>query len=185
MHKSLRILGGVIAQDGRRGRPHGLRAEVSRGVEGFVLQFSDFGTPETTERFMTAVVPAVEEERLDGHADRSRRTVTITGHGDDEIEPYFATPTSPGPHPVVVMFHQCRATTDRDEELVRTFARRTASRRCAVLFTVAPRRGRHLTYPARQESQLRHVLRRAVHRRRVPGRPSSCSLKHRTITASA
>ena len=36
-----------------------LAREVRRGVEGFVLQFSDFGTPETIERFMTEVAPAV------------------------------------------------------------------------------------------------------------------------------
>jgi alkanesulfonate monooxygenase SsuD/methylene tetrahydromethanopterin reductase-like flavin-dependent oxidoreductase (luciferase family) len=36
-----------------------LAAEVDRGVEGFVCQFSDFGTPETVERFMREVVPAV------------------------------------------------------------------------------------------------------------------------------
>ena len=33
---------------------------VNRGVEGFVLQFSDFGTPETIEHFMTGVVPLVK-----------------------------------------------------------------------------------------------------------------------------
>ena len=32
-------------------------------------------------------------------------TVTVTGHGGDEIEAYFATPTSPGPHPGVVVIH--------------------------------------------------------------------------------
>ncbi|MGO9873283.1 MAG: LLM class flavin-dependent oxidoreductase [Acidimicrobiia bacterium] len=36
-----------------------LADEVHRGVEGFVLQFSDFGTPETIERFMTDVAPTV------------------------------------------------------------------------------------------------------------------------------
>lgn len=36
-----------------------LAAEVGRGVEGFVLQFSDFGTPETLERFMSEVAPVV------------------------------------------------------------------------------------------------------------------------------
>jgi alkanesulfonate monooxygenase SsuD/methylene tetrahydromethanopterin reductase-like flavin-dependent oxidoreductase (luciferase family) len=36
-----------------------LSAEVSRGVEGFVLQFSDFGTPETIRHFMSEVAPAV------------------------------------------------------------------------------------------------------------------------------
>ena len=36
-----------------------LGAEVARGVEGFVCQFSDFGTPETVERFMHEVAPQV------------------------------------------------------------------------------------------------------------------------------
>jgi len=36
-----------------------LAGEVDRGVEGFVCQFSDFGTPATVERFMREVVPAV------------------------------------------------------------------------------------------------------------------------------
>ena len=30
-----------------------------RGVEGFVLQFDDFGTPATTEQFMREVAPVV------------------------------------------------------------------------------------------------------------------------------
>ena len=52
--------GGVIA-----GTPDevaaGLRADVDRGVEGFVCQFGDFGTIETIERFMREVVPQVRE----------------------------------------------------------------------------------------------------------------------------
>ena len=36
-----------------------LAAEVAQGVEGFVMQFSDFGTPETAKRFMTEVAPRV------------------------------------------------------------------------------------------------------------------------------
>jgi hypothetical protein len=35
--------------------------DVRRGVEGFVLQFSDFGTPETIERFMREVAPRVRD----------------------------------------------------------------------------------------------------------------------------
>ncbi|HUI49622.1 MAG TPA: LLM class flavin-dependent oxidoreductase [Acidimicrobiia bacterium] len=35
-----------------------LTREIDRGVEGFVCQFSDFGTPHTIERFMQEVVPA-------------------------------------------------------------------------------------------------------------------------------
>lgn len=38
-----------------------LASEIEQGVEGFVLQFSDFGTPETVERFMTDVAPVVRE----------------------------------------------------------------------------------------------------------------------------
>jgi alkanesulfonate monooxygenase SsuD/methylene tetrahydromethanopterin reductase-like flavin-dependent oxidoreductase (luciferase family) len=36
-----------------------LASEVARGVDGFVCQFSDFGTPATIERFMRDVAPAV------------------------------------------------------------------------------------------------------------------------------
>jgi len=36
-----------------------LTEEVGRGIEGFVCQFSDFGTPATIERFMLDVAPAV------------------------------------------------------------------------------------------------------------------------------
>ncbi len=36
-----------------------LRREVELGAEGFVLQFSDFGTPATVDHFMAAVAPVV------------------------------------------------------------------------------------------------------------------------------
>ena len=36
-----------------------LAAEASRGVDGFVMQFGDFGTAETIERFMAEVAPGV------------------------------------------------------------------------------------------------------------------------------
>jgi alkanesulfonate monooxygenase SsuD/methylene tetrahydromethanopterin reductase-like flavin-dependent oxidoreductase (luciferase family) len=36
-----------------------LRADRERGAVGFILQFSDFGTPETLEYFMSAVAPRV------------------------------------------------------------------------------------------------------------------------------
>jgi alkanesulfonate monooxygenase SsuD/methylene tetrahydromethanopterin reductase-like flavin-dependent oxidoreductase (luciferase family) len=36
-----------------------LAADVAAGAEGFVIQFSDFGRPETVEHFMRAVAPAV------------------------------------------------------------------------------------------------------------------------------
>ena len=59
LHHRFGAWGGVIA--GTAGEvARELAAEVNRGVEGFVLQFSDFGTPETIEHFMTKVVPLVE-----------------------------------------------------------------------------------------------------------------------------
>jgi len=36
---------------------------VDHGVEGFVLQFTDFGTPETLARFMEDVAPVVRAAR--------------------------------------------------------------------------------------------------------------------------
>jgi alkanesulfonate monooxygenase SsuD/methylene tetrahydromethanopterin reductase-like flavin-dependent oxidoreductase (luciferase family) len=42
-----------------------LAAEAARGVDGFVLQFSDFGTPETAHRFMNEVAPRVRAARAE------------------------------------------------------------------------------------------------------------------------
>ena len=57
-HRRFGTWGGVIA--GTADEVAGeLAAEVNRGVEGFVLQFSDFGTTETIQHFMTEVVPMV------------------------------------------------------------------------------------------------------------------------------
>jgi alkanesulfonate monooxygenase SsuD/methylene tetrahydromethanopterin reductase-like flavin-dependent oxidoreductase (luciferase family) len=50
--------GGVIAGTAEEVAA-ALSSEVERGVEGFVCQFSDFGTPETIQRFMESVVPAI------------------------------------------------------------------------------------------------------------------------------
>jgi alkanesulfonate monooxygenase SsuD/methylene tetrahydromethanopterin reductase-like flavin-dependent oxidoreductase (luciferase family) len=50
--------GGVIAGTAEEVAA-AMSAEVERGVEGFVCQFSDFGAPETVERFMRDVVPAI------------------------------------------------------------------------------------------------------------------------------
>jgi alkanesulfonate monooxygenase SsuD/methylene tetrahydromethanopterin reductase-like flavin-dependent oxidoreductase (luciferase family) len=54
--------GGVIAGTAAE-VADALGAEVERGVEGFVLQFSDFGTPETIQRFMADVAPKVRERK--------------------------------------------------------------------------------------------------------------------------
>jgi alkanesulfonate monooxygenase SsuD/methylene tetrahydromethanopterin reductase-like flavin-dependent oxidoreductase (luciferase family) len=60
VHKRFGAWGGVIAGTADEVASE-LADEVNRGVEGFVLQFADFGTPETIEHFMTEVVPLVKE----------------------------------------------------------------------------------------------------------------------------
>jgi len=58
VHRRFGSWGAVIA--GTAGEvADGLAAEVNQGVEGFVMQFSDFGTPETIRHFMSEVAPAV------------------------------------------------------------------------------------------------------------------------------
>ena len=58
VHRRFGTWGGVIAGTADEVARE-LTAEVNRGVEGFVLQFSDFGTPETIDHFMREVAPAV------------------------------------------------------------------------------------------------------------------------------
>jgi alkanesulfonate monooxygenase SsuD/methylene tetrahydromethanopterin reductase-like flavin-dependent oxidoreductase (luciferase family) len=58
VHKRFGSWGGVIAGTSND-VADALRKEVDNGVEGFVLQFSDFGTAETLDRFMTDVAPRV------------------------------------------------------------------------------------------------------------------------------
>jgi alkanesulfonate monooxygenase SsuD/methylene tetrahydromethanopterin reductase-like flavin-dependent oxidoreductase (luciferase family) len=58
VHRRFGTWGGVIAGTADEVAA-ALAAEVRRGVEGFVLQFSDFGTSETIQRFMNDVAPAV------------------------------------------------------------------------------------------------------------------------------
>jgi alkanesulfonate monooxygenase SsuD/methylene tetrahydromethanopterin reductase-like flavin-dependent oxidoreductase (luciferase family) len=58
VHRRFGSWGGVIAGTADEVAA-ALAVEVDRGVEGFVCQFSDFGTPETIELFMREVVPAV------------------------------------------------------------------------------------------------------------------------------
>ena len=57
-HRRFGAWGGVIAGTADEVARE-LVSEVDRGVEGFVLQFSDFGTPATIRQFMTEVAPAV------------------------------------------------------------------------------------------------------------------------------
>jgi len=49
-------------------------------------------------------------------------SVTVIGHNGDQIEAYFATPTSPGPHPGVVVIHHMPGFDRSTKEIVRTFA---------------------------------------------------------------
>ncbi|HEV7523564.1 MAG TPA: LLM class flavin-dependent oxidoreductase [Acidimicrobiia bacterium] len=57
-HRRFGSWGGVIAGTADEVAA-ALASEVDRGVEGFVCQFSDFGTPETIARFMSDVVRAL------------------------------------------------------------------------------------------------------------------------------
>ena len=61
-------------------------------------------------------------------------TVTIAGHNGDEIEAYFARPTSPGPHPGVVVIHHMPGYDRATKEIVRTFAVYGYSALCPNLF---------------------------------------------------
>jgi len=49
-------------------------------------------------------------------------TITITGHGDDEIEAYFARPIDGDEQPSVVVLHHMPGFDRASKELVRTFA---------------------------------------------------------------
>ncbi len=57
-HRRFGSWGGVIAGTADQVAA-ALSGEVERGVDGFVCQFSDFGTPDTIERFMRDVVPTM------------------------------------------------------------------------------------------------------------------------------
>jgi len=61
-------------------------------------------------------------------------TVTISGHDGDEIEAYFARPTSPGPHPGVVVIHHMPGYDRSTKEIVRTFAVYGYAALCPNLF---------------------------------------------------
>ena len=58
VHRRFGSWGGVVAGTADE-VADALSAEVRQGVEGFVMQFSDFGTPETIECFMRDVAPHV------------------------------------------------------------------------------------------------------------------------------
>src|SRR4051812_15260314 len=61
-------------------------------------------------------------------------TVTLTGHGGDDIEAYFARPLGPGPFPGVVVIHHMPGYDRATKEMVRTFAVYGYSAICPNLF---------------------------------------------------
>src|SRR4051794_39189993 len=61
-------------------------------------------------------------------------TVTLTGHGGDDIETYFARPLGPGPFPGVVVIHHMPGFDRATKEMVRTFAVYGYSAICPNLF---------------------------------------------------
>jgi len=61
-------------------------------------------------------------------------TVTITGHEGDEIEAYYARPTTEGPHPGVVVIHHMPGYDRSTKEIVRTFAVYGYAALCPNLF---------------------------------------------------
>ena len=100
-------------------------------------------------------------------------TVTITGHDGDEIEAYFARPTSPGPHPGVVVIHHMPGYDRSTKEIVRTFA--VVRLRRALPEPPPPLRARrqgHRRGRGRGDRGGRRA-RRPVHRRRAAARPTS------------
>jgi alkanesulfonate monooxygenase SsuD/methylene tetrahydromethanopterin reductase-like flavin-dependent oxidoreductase (luciferase family) len=58
VHRRFGSWGGVIAGTADEVAA-AMAREIERGVEGFVCQFSDFGTPETIEHFMGKVAPVL------------------------------------------------------------------------------------------------------------------------------
>ena len=61
-------------------------------------------------------------------------TVTIAGHEGDEIEAYYARPTTDGPHPGVVVIHHMPGYDRSTKEIVRTFAVYGYAALCPNLF---------------------------------------------------
>jgi len=62
-------------------------------------------------------------------------TVTITGHGGDEIEAYLARPTDPAPRGGVVVIHHMPGYDSATKEMVRRFAAEGFSALCPNLYS--------------------------------------------------
>jgi carboxymethylenebutenolidase len=61
-------------------------------------------------------------------------TITIAGHGGDEIGAYFARPLGPGPYPGVVVIHHMPGWDEATKEITRRFATQGYSAVCPNLF---------------------------------------------------
>jgi carboxymethylenebutenolidase len=62
-------------------------------------------------------------------------TITITGHGGDEIEAYLARPLTPGPHGAVVVIHHMPGYDEPTKEITRKFAARGYLAICPNLYS--------------------------------------------------
>jgi carboxymethylenebutenolidase len=61
-------------------------------------------------------------------------TITITGHGGDQIEAYLARPLDPGPHGGVVVIHHMPGYDAATKEITRTFAAHGYNALCPNLY---------------------------------------------------
>jgi carboxymethylenebutenolidase len=62
-------------------------------------------------------------------------TITITGHGGDQVEAYLARPLSPGPLGGVVVIHHMPGYDEGTKEITRTFAAHGYNAICPNLYT--------------------------------------------------
>ena len=62
-------------------------------------------------------------------------TITITGHGGDQVEAYLARPLTPGPLGGVVVIHHMPGYDDGTKEITRTFAAHGYNAICPNLYT--------------------------------------------------
>src|ERR1700733_15497922 len=62
-------------------------------------------------------------------------TITITGHGGDQIEAYFSRPLAPGPFGGVVVIHHMPGYDQGTKEITRRFAAHGYNTICVNLYT--------------------------------------------------
>ena len=101
-------------------------------------------------------------------------TTTITGHGGDEIEAYFARPLDGNDQPSVVVLHHMPGYDRATKEIVRTFA--VYGYAALMPEPAPPVRARARRQPTRPRPRgSRRRARRPVHRRRRRARSTSCA----------